>query len=75
MHINDKRVLYLLEYDSFAYCVLQLVSFLDHILFQTFNRIKLTTKLVLCQIYFAERASTNNFLQVEAFEIIAQFNH
>ena len=75
MHINDKRVLYLLEDDSFAYCVLQLVSFLDHILFQTFNGIKLATKLVLCKIYFAKRASTDNFLEVEAFEVIAQFNH
>ena len=75
MHINDKRVLYLLEDDSFAYCVLQLVSFLDHVLFQTFDGIELSTELVLGQIDFAEGAGAYHFLQVEAFKVVAVFNH
>jgi len=47
VHINYEGVLNLFEYDSFTYCVLQLVSFLNHVLFQTFNGIKLAAELVL----------------------------
>jgi len=75
MHINYKRVLYLLKYNSLTYCVLQLVSLFDHVLFQTFNGIKLTAELVLGQIYFAKRAGAYNFLQVKAFKVIAVFDH
>ena len=75
MHINYEWILYLFKNNSLAYCVLQLVSFLDHVLFQTFDGIELSTELVLGQIDFAEGAGAYHFLQVEAFKVVAVFNH